>query len=114
MLKTFKIKSGNWYSDVQLEVEEDAPYRDSVMEAATIAVENFFQGRVRVHDINSVHTIDPIITVIGKEYESDHARYRTYLYAPIVIANAGHYKEATLLHRKINLHNYEQSQKKDA
>lgn len=114
MIKIFKVKTGNWYKDIQLEVEEDSPYRASAMEAATIAVENFFQGRVRVHDINSAHTVDPIITVIGKEYESDHARYRTYLYAPIVIANAGHYKEATLLHRKINLHNYEFAPKKDA
>ena len=114
MIKTFKVKTGNWYKDIQLDVEVDSPYRASAMEAATIAVENFFEGRVYIHNINSAHTIDPIITVIGKEYESDHARYRTYLYAPIVIANAGHYKEATLLHRKINLHNYKFASKKDA
>ena len=113
MIKTYKVKSGNWYKDVQLETGEDIPYRDAAMEAATIAVENFFQGRVRVYDINSAHTIDPLITVIGKEYEPD-AHYHTYLYAPIVLANAGQHEEASLLHRKINSHNYESAQKESA
>ena len=106
MHKIYKVKSGNWYKNVQLETEEGTPYREAAMEAATIAVENFFEGCVRVCDINSAHTIDPVVIVTAKEYESD-ARYDIYLYAPIVIANAGQYKEATLLHQKINLHNYE-------
>ena len=113
MVKTYKVKSGNWYKDVQLETKEDIPYRDAAMEAATIAVENFFQGRVRVHDINSAHTIDAVIIVTGKEYEPD-THYDTYLYAPIVLANAGLHEEATLLHQKINLHNYESTLKKSA
>ena len=113
MVKTYKVKSGNWYKDVQLETEKDAPYREAAMEAATIAVENFFQGRVRVHDINSPHTIDAVITVTGKEYEPD-TLYDTYLYAPIVLANAGQHEEASLLHRKINSHNYELVQKESS
>ena len=113
MHKIYKVKSGNWHKDVQLETEEDAPYRDAAMEAATIAVENFFQGRVRVHDINSAHTIDPIIIVTAKEYELD-THYDTYLYAPIVLANAGWHSEASLLHQKINLHNYKSTLKKSS
>jgi hypothetical protein len=106
MSKTFEVKTGNWHKEVVLEVTENEPYRDATMEAATVAVESFFKGDVRVDDINQPHTIDPVITVIGKEYEAD-STYNTYLYAPVVIANAGHYKEARLFQQKINSHNYE-------
>jgi hypothetical protein len=106
MIKTFKVKTGNWYKDVTLEVTANDPYRDATMEAATVAVENFFKGNVRVDDTHKPHTIDPVIIVIGKEYETD-SMYNTYLYAPVVIANAGYYKEATLLQQKINTHNYQ-------
>ena len=106
MKKTFKVKTGNWHKDVVLEVIENEPYRDAAMEAATVAIESFFLGGVCVDDIAQPHTIDPVITVIGKEYETD-STYNTYLYAPVVIANAGRHEEASLFQRKINLHNYE-------
>ena len=106
MNKTFRVKTGNWHKEVALEVTENEPYRDAAMEAATIAVEAFFLGDVRVDELFHPHTIDPVITVIGKEYETD-LTYNTYLYAPVVMANAGYYKEAARFQQKINLHNYE-------
>ena len=102
MIKTFKVETANWHKDVLLEVTEKDRYKDVSMEAATLAVEFFFKGRVNVDDMHSPHTIDNVITV--KEKGSN---YVNWLYAPVVVANAGFYKEAELLKRKIIMDNYE-------
>tara|TARA_Y100000592_G_scaffold71311_1_gene110972 strand:+ start:528 stop:845 length:318 start_codon:yes stop_codon:yes gene_type:complete len=102
MKKVFTVQTANWHKDVVLEVTEKDRYRDVSMEAATVAVECFFQGDVRVDDINKPHTIDHVIIV--REKDGD---YINWLYAPVVVANAGYYKEANVLKQKIIMDNYE-------
>ena len=102
MIKTFTVQTANWHKDVVLEVTEKDRHKDVSMEAATIAVESFFTGKVIVDDIRAPHTIEPVIIV--REKDGD---YVNWLYAPVVIANAGYYKEADFLKQKIIKHNYE-------
>lgn len=101
MKKEFRVETANWYKDVVLEVTETTPSRDLAMEAATQAVEDFFTGNVRVSNIDNAHTIEPVITVREKD------KYTSWLYAPVVVANAGYHKEASLMREKIINHNYE-------
>ena len=98
----FTVETANWHKDVALEVTEKDRHKDASMEAATIAVESFFNGDVCIDDISKPHTIDQVIIV--KEKDED---YINWLYAPVVIANAGYYKEADLLKQKIIMDNYE-------
>ena len=102
MSKIFTVQTANWHKDVVLEVTEKDRYRDASMEAATIAVESFFAGNVCVDDISKAHTIEPVIIV--REKDGD---YINWVYAPVVVANAGYYKEADFLKQKIIKHNYE-------
>ena len=102
MKKTFIVQTANWHKDVVLEVTEKDKCKDASMEAATIAIECFFQGDVRVDDIDQPHTIEPVIIVREKD-----GSYINWLYAPVVVANAGYYNDADLLKRKIIMDNYE-------
>ena len=105
MKKIFKVNSANWFKDIKLEVGDNDTYISALTEAATIAVDCFFNGNVNIRDIHKPHTIDPIIYAVGKEYKNSK-KYRHYFYAPMVMANAGYHNEASLLHQKINLHKY--------
>ena len=105
MKKKFRVNSANWFKDIDLEVNCDDTYISALTEAATIAVNCFFNGDVKIRDIDEAHTIDSIIYAVGKEYVNSK-QYRHYFYAPIIMANAGYHNEATLLHKKINLHKY--------
>ena len=102
MKKVFTVQTANWHKDVVLEVTEKDRCKDASMEAATLAVESFFMGDVCVDDISEAHTIEPVIIV--REKDGD---YINWLYAPVVVANAGYYKEADSLKQKIIKHNYE-------
>ena len=105
MKKTFRVNSANWFKDIKLEVDDNDTYINALTEAATLAVNCFFNGDVKIRNINEAHTIDPVIYAVGKEYKSSK-KYRHYFYAPIIMANAGYHNEASLFHQKINLHKY--------
>jgi hypothetical protein len=105
MKKVFRVDSANWFKDIELDVDDNDTYINALTEAATLAVNCFFNGDVKVRDIYESHTIDPIVYAVGKEYK-DSKRYRHYFYAPVIMANAGYHKEASLLHQKINMNKY--------
>jgi len=99
-MKEYKVESGNWYTNVKLPNNTKEPQELQASEAASIGVNKFFTGSVRLSDINDPITIDSIIQVTFKD--------RKYLfYSPKILANAGWHEEATSLHKKINMDNYQ-------
>ena len=105
MKKVFRVNSANWFKDISLEVDDNDTYINALTEAATLAVNCFFNGDVKIRDINEAHTINPIIYAVGKEYKNSK-KYRHYFYAPIIMANAGYHNESSLFHQKINMNKY--------
>jgi len=125
-MNTYKVESAGWYANVdmpnntntnvnlpnntnaifparlKLPNNTNEPSALEAAEAATIAVSRFFSGRIRLSDFKKPLTINPIITVT-----SLNKRYM--FYSPKIIANAGWHEEATILHKKINIHNCEPS-----
>ena len=99
-MNIYKVESAGWYMNAMLPNNTELPDRYQAGEAATLAVNRFFEGAVRLSNIKKPLTIAPLIRVTknGAEY---------LFYSPRIIANAGWHNEAILLHEKINLHNYE-------
>tara|TARA_Y100001963_G_scaffold107001_1_gene147863 strand:+ start:5152 stop:5460 length:309 start_codon:yes stop_codon:yes gene_type:complete len=99
-MKDYKVESANWFTNVKMPNNTEVTQESQAMEAATIAVNRFFTGSVRLSDIDSSLTIDSIIQVT-----IDEAKY--LFYSPKVLANAGWHEESRLLHKKINVDNYQ-------
>ena len=99
-MKNFKVESANWFTNVKVPNNTEQTQESQASEAATVGVNRFFSGKVRLSNINRPTTIDPIIQVTVNEEE--------YLfYSPKILANAGWHGEASLLHEKINMNNYQ-------
>ena len=99
-MKNFKVESANWFTNVKVPNNTEQTKESQASEAATVGVNRFFSGKVRLSNINRPTTIDSII-----EVTVDEVKY--IFYSPKILANAGWHKEASLLHKKINMDNYQ-------
>ena len=99
-MNDYKVESANWHTNVKVPNNIEETQESQASEAATIAVNKFFTGSIRVSDIDSPLTIDSIIQVTIKG-----AKY--LFYSPKILANAGWHEESKLLHKKINADNYQ-------
>ena len=99
-MNDYKVESANWYTNVKMPNNTEEAQESQASEAATIAVNKFFTGSVRLSDVDSRLTIDSIIqvTIKGTKY---------LFYSPKILANAGWHEESKLLHEKINADNYQ-------
>lgn len=86
-MKIFFVTSGDWKKTVTA---------DSYMEAATVAVEKIFKS---AQDCSFGAVIGVIEQKFFKEKNMDQMRY---IYGPAVLANAGQYKFARQLEKKID------------
>jgi hypothetical protein len=99
-MNDYRVESANWFTNVRMPNNTEQTQESQASEAATIAVNKFFAGSVRLSDIDSPLTIDSIIQVTMGEVK--------YLfYSPKILANAGWHEESKLLHKKINADNYQ-------
>lgn len=91
-MKFFQVASGNWKKNVRA---------SSCMEAATVAVEQIFKSRKRNY------TFGALISV----WEMKHKKLgredkQMFLYAPLILANAGEYGSSRQLQKNIDHYNF--------
>jgi hypothetical protein len=114
-MKEYIVESESWYKNVKLpNKNEETPNKNEetrrfvdigdagAAEAATRAVESFFNGDIKLKSWDKPMSISSAILVREKE------RGGIWIYySPRILANAGLHNEARMLHEKIINRNYE-------
>lgn len=91
-MKIFHVASGNWEKSVRAL---------SCIEAATVAVEQIFKSRKRNY------TFGALISVWEMKYKKLNREDRQmFLYAPLILANAGEYSSSKQLQKNIDRYNF--------
>tara|TARA_Y100000310_G_C20120105_1_gene551055 strand:+ start:165 stop:515 length:351 start_codon:yes stop_codon:yes gene_type:complete len=113
-MKEYIVESESWYKNIKLpNKNEETPNKnegrrfvdigdDGAAEAATRAVESFFNGDIKLRSWDKPMSISSAILVREKERGGIYVYY-----SPRILANAGLHDEATKLHEKIINRNYE-------
>tara|TARA_R100000808_G_C2138927_1_gene146906 strand:- start:1466 stop:1774 length:309 start_codon:yes stop_codon:yes gene_type:complete len=98
-MKEFTVESESWYKNVKLPNNKETP--NLAAEAATQAVNSFFEGDVKIRSYKKPMSMSPAILVREKNDKGIHL-----FYTPRILANAGWHDEATSFHKRIINHNY--------